>query len=68
RPLTPDGRPVIGPTPIKGLYLNTGHGSFGWTLACASGEKVSSLISDQMVATERQHPRKQYPSASPSLT
>ena len=45
RPLTPDGRPVIGPTPIKGLFLNTGHGSFGWTLACASGEKVSNLIS-----------------------
>jgi D-amino-acid dehydrogenase len=68
RPLTPDGRPVIGRTPIKGLYLNTGHGSFGWTLACASGEKVSSLIADQIVATERQHHRKQYPSASPSLT
>ena len=45
RPLTPDGRPVIGPTPIKGLFLNTGHGSFGWTLACACGEKVSDLIS-----------------------
>jgi len=45
RPLTADGRPVIGPTPIKGLFLNTGHGSFGWTLACASGEKVSGLIS-----------------------
>ena len=68
RPLTPNGRPVIGRTPIKGLYLNTGHGSFGWTLACASGEKVSSLVADQIVATERQHHRKQYPSASPSLT
>ena len=68
RPLTPDGRPIIGPTPIKGLYLNTGHGSFGWTLACASGEKVSSLISDQIVATKSQHHRKQYRSASPSLT
>lgn len=45
RPLTPDGRPVIGPTSIKGLFLNTGHGSFGWTLACASGEKVSGVIS-----------------------
>lgn len=68
RPLTPDGRPVIGPTPIKGLYLNTGHGSFGWTLACASAEKVSSLVADQVVATEPQHRRKQYRSASPSLT
>jgi D-amino-acid dehydrogenase len=38
RPLTPDGRPIIGGTPINGLYLNTGHGSLGWTLACVSGE------------------------------
>jgi len=45
RPLTPNGRPVIGPTPIKGLYLNTGHGSFGWTLACASAEQVAGLVS-----------------------
>ena len=68
RPLTPDGRPVIGCTPIKGLYLNTGHGSFGWTLACASGEKVSSLITDRINATKSQHHRKQYRLASPSLT
>lgn len=68
RPLTPDGRPIIGSTPIKGVYLNTGHGSFGWTLACASGEKVSSLIADQIVATAPRHHRKQYRSASPSLT
>jgi len=52
RPLTPDGHPVIGPTPIKGLYLNTGHGSFGWTLACASGEKVAGLITEQLAATK----------------
>ena len=68
RPLTPDGRPVIGPTPIRGLYLNTGHGSFGWTLACASGEKVSSMIGDQIRATETELHRREYPSASPSLT
>jgi D-amino-acid dehydrogenase len=68
RPLTPDGRPVIGPTPIKGLFLNTGHGSFGWTLACASGERVSSMIGDQIAATETGFRRREYPSASPSLT
>ncbi len=68
RPLTPNGQPIIGPTSVRGLFLNTGHGSFGWTLACASGEKVSSLIAEQFVATEPQHHRKQYPSASPSLT
>jgi D-amino-acid dehydrogenase len=68
RPLTPDGRPVIGPTPIEGLYLNTGHGSFGWTLACASGEKVSGMIGERIAATETEFHRKEYPSASPSLT
>jgi len=44
RPLTPDGRPLIGPTPVGGLYLNTGHGSLGWTLACASGELLANSI------------------------
>jgi D-amino-acid dehydrogenase len=52
RPLTPDGQPVIGPTRIKGLFLNTGHGSFGWTLACASGEKVSTLINDEKATAQ----------------
>jgi len=44
RPLTPDGRPLIGPTPVGGLYLNTGHGSLGWTLACVSGELLVNSI------------------------
>ncbi len=44
RPLTPDGRPLLGATHIKGLYLNTGHGSLGWTLACASGEALLKSI------------------------
>ena len=44
RPLTPDGRPVVGSTAVDGLYLNTGHGSLGWTLACASGELLASSM------------------------
>ncbi len=45
RPLTPNGQPLIGATPVNGLYLNTGHGSLGWTLACASGELlVNSML------------------------
>ena len=44
RPLTPNGQPIIGPTRIDGLYLNTGHGSFGWTLACASGDSIARQI------------------------
>lgn len=45
RPMTPDGIPKIGRTRIAGLFLNTGHGMLGWTLACASAYDVSESIS-----------------------
>jgi D-amino-acid dehydrogenase len=44
RPMTPDGTPVIGPTPIANLFLNTGHGTLGWTMACGSGRIVADAI------------------------
>jgi D-amino-acid dehydrogenase len=44
RPLTPDSRPLIGPSKIEGLHLNTGHGMLGWTLACATSHEVASGI------------------------
>ena len=44
RPMTPDGTPVIGPTPIANLFLNTGHGTLGWTMACGSGRVVADTI------------------------
>lgn len=44
RPLTPDSRPLTGPSEIKGLHLNTGHGMLGWTLACATSHAVASGI------------------------
>ncbi len=44
RPMTPDSRPLVGPTRINGLYLNTGHGMLGWTLACATGHAVAEAI------------------------
>lgn len=44
RPMTPDGRPRTGATRIGGLFLNTGHGMLGWTLACASGYDVARNI------------------------
>lgn len=44
RPMTPDGRPHVGKTDIDGLYLNTGHGMLGWTLACASGYDVAHAV------------------------
>lgn len=47
RPMTPDGGPLIGSTPYRNLYLNTGHGTLGWTLCCGSGRLLSDLISQR---------------------
>jgi len=45
RPMTPDGTPVIGGTHIKGLFLNTGHGTLGWTMSTGSARVISDLVS-----------------------
>jgi D-amino-acid dehydrogenase len=45
RPMTPDGTPVLGPTPIKNLYLATGHGTLGWTMAAGTARVMADLIS-----------------------
>jgi D-amino-acid dehydrogenase len=45
RPMTPDGTPVIGKTRIGGLYLNTGHGTLGWTMSSGSARIIANLIS-----------------------
>src|SRR5258706_249464 len=45
RPMTPDGPPIIGKTPVSNLYLNTGHGTLGWTMAAGSGRVLADLIS-----------------------
>lgn len=50
RPMTPDGTPVVGRTPFKNLWLNTGHGTLGWTMACGSGQLLSDLISGRTPA------------------
>jgi len=44
RPMVPDGVPLLGRTPLENLYLNTGHGHLGWTLAAGSGKVVADLI------------------------
>ncbi|MGR0279512.1 D-amino acid dehydrogenase [Marinomonas dokdonensis] len=44
RPMTPDGTPVIGASSVKGLYLNTGHGTLGWTMSCGSGAVIADII------------------------
>lgn len=50
RPMTPDGTPVIGPTPYRNLFLNTGHGTLGWTMACGSGQFISDIVSGKRPA------------------
>jgi D-amino-acid dehydrogenase len=45
RPATPDNVPVIGRTRMQNLFLNTGHGTLGWTLACGSGRVLADLVS-----------------------
>lgn len=47
RPMTPDNPPVIGVTPYQNLFLNTGHGTLGWTMACGSGQLLADLVSDR---------------------
>ncbi|MFY9477022.1 MAG: D-amino acid dehydrogenase [Aquabacterium sp.] len=44
RPMTPDGTPIVGPTPWRNLYLNTGHGTLGWTMACGSARVLADQI------------------------
>ena len=50
RPLTPSNVPYLGATRIRALYLNTGHGTLGWTMAAGSGELIASLISGRPTA------------------
>ncbi len=45
RPMTPDGTPIVGPTRYRNLFLNTGHGTLGWTMACGSGRVLADLVS-----------------------
>ena len=45
RAVTPDSVPILGRTPYANLWLNTGHGTLGWTMACGAGRIVADLIS-----------------------
>jgi D-amino-acid dehydrogenase len=44
RPMTPDGTPIVGPTPLDNLLLATGHGTLGWTMAAGTGRVIADLI------------------------
>ena len=45
RPMTPDGTPIIGGTRYANLFLNTGHGTLGWTMAAGSGRVLADIVS-----------------------
>jgi D-amino-acid dehydrogenase len=45
RPMTPDGTPVVGGTRLPNLFLATGHGTLGWTMAAGTGRVMADLIS-----------------------
>jgi len=50
RPKTPDSTPIIGATSVPRLYLNTGHGTLGWTMSCGSGQLLADLVSGKPTA------------------
>jgi len=52
RPATPSSVPVIGRTKIRNLYLNTGHGTLGWTMGAGSGRALADLISGRQPEPE----------------
>jgi D-amino-acid dehydrogenase len=45
RPATPSNVPIIGASRLPNLYLNTGHGTLGWTHACGSGKSIARIVS-----------------------
>ncbi|HEX2545587.1 MAG TPA: D-amino acid dehydrogenase [Ramlibacter sp.] len=47
RPMLPDGPPVLGATGVPGVWINIGHGSSGWALACGSARAVADLMSSR---------------------
>lgn len=52
RPMTPDGTPVVGRSPLSNLFLNTGHGTLGWTMAAGSGRVLADIVSGRTTEIE----------------
>jgi D-amino-acid dehydrogenase len=52
RPMLPDGPPLLGATPLSNLYLNIGHGSTGWAMACGSGQVLADVITEHPPAID----------------
>lgn len=54
RPMTPDGTPIIGKASnmYDNVWLNTGHGTLGWTMACGSGQLLADLVANHQPAIQ----------------
>ncbi|MBN8631072.1 MAG: D-amino acid dehydrogenase [Rhodobacterales bacterium] len=52
RPMTPDGTPIVGRSPLANLFLNTGHGTLGWTMAAGSGRVLADIVSGRRAGIE----------------
>lgn len=52
RPMTPDSTPIIGATKYDNLWLNTGHGTLGWTMSCGSGQLLADLMAGRKPAID----------------
>jgi D-amino-acid dehydrogenase len=50
RPMTPDGTPIVGRTGLRNLFINTGHGTLGWTMSCGSAQLLADIISSRKPA------------------
>ena len=48
RPLTPSNVPYIGKSRYANLFLNTGHGTLGWTMGCGSGRAIADIVSGRV--------------------
>jgi D-amino-acid dehydrogenase len=54
RAMLPDGPPLLGTSSVSGVYLNLGHGSHGWALACGSARAVADLVGRRQPAIDLQ--------------
>ncbi|MEL0637950.1 MULTISPECIES: D-amino acid dehydrogenase [Marinomonas] len=54
RPNTPDGTPVVGASGVQGLYLNTGHGTLGWTMSCGSAAVIADIMAGDKTEIDSQ--------------
>jgi len=52
RPATPSNAPLIGKTRYRNLFLNTGHGTLGWTMACGSGRALADIVGGRAPAVD----------------